>query len=179
MNDQAPAMHYVCTREQARELVQAHDIFWVSNCGCREEMSCRHSRLDVCLIFISSDPGSGSGKKQVSRAFVEGIFQEAEARHLVTRPFRDTTRRVTDGICFCCSECCGYFRDPTERCDPGSLIENTALDSCSQCGACTDVCFFGARQWVGGGLVLNREQCYGCGLCLDVCPERCIRMVER
>jgi Pyruvate/2-oxoacid:ferredoxin oxidoreductase delta subunit len=179
MSEQQPAMHYVCTHEQARELVQAHDRFWVSNCGCREEQGCRHSRLDVCLIFNPSDPGSGSGKKEVSRAFVEGILQEAEARHLVTRPFRDETRQVTDGICFCCNECCGYFRDPAERCDVGSLIESTDLDACSQCDACTDVCFFGARQWVDGTLVLNRDKCYGCGLCRDVCTEEYIRMVER
>jgi len=30
------AMHYVCTHEKARQLVQTQQRFWVSNCGCRE-----------------------------------------------------------------------------------------------------------------------------------------------
>jgi hypothetical protein len=75
--------------------------------------------MDVCLIFNPDDPGSGSGKKEVTLTEVMGIVQEAEEKHLVARPYRDKTRTVTDGICFCCDDCCGYFLDPSERCDKG------------------------------------------------------------
>lgn len=173
-------MHYVCTHEAARELVRAHNQFWVSNCGCREDRGhCARSRMDVCLIFTESDPGSGSGKKEITLKEVEEIFLEAQGKHLVTRPFRNQAKTDTEGICFCCDDCCGYFLDPNEKCDKGTLVEETTLDECSHCGACTEVCYFNARKMNIEKLEINHNNCYGCGLCVDVCPESCIEMVPR
>jgi len=43
----ARALHYVCTHDEARRLIAAHDRFWVSNCGCRESRAaCNRSRID-------------------------------------------------------------------------------------------------------------------------------------
>ena len=174
-------MHYVCTRAQARKLAEPVSKFWVSNCGCREGgPGCKRSRIDVCLIFSESDPGSGTGRHEVSREFVEGIFKEAEEKHLVTRPFRNPEdKTVTDGICFCCDDCCGYFKDEDEKCDKGSLIELTDMNACTQCGNCVGVCYFHARDMLNGELKIDRDKCYGCGLCQHVCPADCIKMVER
>ena len=66
-----------------------------------------------------------------------------------------------------------------EICDKGTLIENTTMEECNQCGECEEVCFFGARKMDDGELSLNREECYGCGLCIDVCPTECIEMFPR
>lgn len=174
------AMHYVCTREKAWELAKAHKRFWVSNCGCRESRGqCARSRMDVCLMFTESDPGSGSGKREVTLKEVADIFREAKTNHLVTRPFRNETRTDTDGICFCCDDCCGYFLNPTEKCDKGALIESTDIDACELCGTCAQVCYFKAREVNSTGMSVNRLRCYGCGLCADVCPEGCIEMVPR
>lgn len=35
-NEPEPSFHYISTREEARKIIDAHDRFWVSNCGCRE-----------------------------------------------------------------------------------------------------------------------------------------------
>ena len=174
------AMHYVCTNERAQDLIKAHDRFWVSNCGCRESRKqCARSRVDVCLMFNPDDPGRGSGKREVSLADVMGILQEARAKHLVARPFRNQARTDTDGICFCCDDCCGYFLDPSERCDKGELIAATDFDLCSHCGACVAVCYFNARKMNENELMVEYELCYGCGLCIASCPENCIQMVSR
>jgi len=174
------SLHYVCTREEARELIKPVTRFWVSNCGCREERGkCERSRIDLCLIFAEGDPGSGSGKHEISRAELEAIFQEAEAKHLVTRPFRNEARTATDGICFCCDDCCGYFLNRDEVCDKGKFGEQTDSERCTDCEVCVDVCFFGARKMTDGKLVVAGGGCYGCGLCQDVCPEDCIAMVAR
>ena len=183
MNGQEPAFHYVCTREQAWGLVEGQDRFWVSNCGCREgrEEGCRRSRMDLCLMFRGDIAGSGgSGKREVSLEDVRGFFREAQKKHLVTRPYRDEeTKTRVDGICFCCDDCCGYFIGEDEVCDKGDLIEKTDLASCTHCGLCADVCYFGARRMRDGRLAVNREHCYGCGLCVDVCPAECIEMDAR
>jgi Pyruvate/2-oxoacid:ferredoxin oxidoreductase delta subunit len=177
MSDTELAMHYVCTHERAAELIGERSRFWVSNCGCRESRGqCARSRMDVCLIFDPDDPGSGPAKHEIGRAEAEAILDEARSKQLVTRPWRDEARTATTGICFCCDDCCGYFLDPTERCDKGELAAVTDLSLCTDCGVCVEVCYFGARTMAGGGLTLDAAQCYGCGLCVAICPEECIDM---
>lgn len=183
-----PSFHYICTRKEAKEKIGAHERFFISNCGCREGgPGCERSRMDVCLFFDDAEmQGTGSGWKEVDRAFVEGILVEAAEKHLVTRPFRYNEDRIRDqGVCFCCDDCCGYFKGDEWGCDPGIYIEQTDMNACTLCGECEKVCYFGARKIIDGKLEITREKndecygCAGCGLCLDVCPEDCIRMVER
>jgi hypothetical protein len=139
MCDNKTPLHYVCTWDEASQLINSHDSFWVCDCGCRErkEGGCHRSRHDVCLMFTHDNAASGSNKHQLTRAEAEAIMVEARTKYLVTRPFRDeSTRTVTEGICFCCDDCCGYFLDPTEVCDKGQFIEQTDMEACTQCGEC-------------------------------------------
>jgi Pyruvate/2-oxoacid:ferredoxin oxidoreductase delta subunit len=174
-------IHYVCTHEKARELVDSHTRFWVSNCGCREARKvCGRSRMDVCLMFSGESAASGSGKKEIASDGAQAILAEARAKNLVARPFRDEGRTSTDGICFCCDDCYGYFLSPDEKCGKGELVAETDLDTCTHCGACTDLCYFKARSLdENGKLSVDADACYGCGLCRTACPEDCIQMVER
>ena len=171
------AMHYVCTHERARQLVDAQEHFWVSNCGCRESRGgCARSRMDLCLMFTADDPGSGSGKREITWSQAAAILDEAADKFLVARPWRNDDRSATIGICFCCDDCCGYFLDPSERCDKGDLVAQTDLDACTHCAACADVCYFHARAMAGEKLTVAPQRCYGCGLCMAVCPQDCIHM---
>jgi Pyruvate/2-oxoacid:ferredoxin oxidoreductase delta subunit len=180
MSDQQIPIHYVATHDEALELIRKHDRVWVSNCGCRERHGkCERSRMDVCLMFGEDTEGSGSGKKEIRLAEVVGILNEAKAKHLVARPFRNETRTETEGVCFCCDDCCAYFLDPREKCDQGKMIENTDFESCDQCDICIDVCHFGARKISDGVMAVDQDKCYGCGLCADVCPPKCVEMVKR
>jgi ferredoxin len=173
-------MHYVCTNERALDLIKEHNQFWVSNCGCRENRErCARSRIDVCLIFNPENPGSGTNRKEVSLADVMGILQEARDKHLVARPYRNNDGTDTDGICFCCDDCCDYFLNPGEICAKGDRIEETDFGVCNNCEACVDVCYFNARKMDLNELLVENELCYGCGLCAGVCPENCIQMVLR
>ena len=178
------AFHFVCTRDEAKEIVKRFDRYWVNNCGCREERggNCARSRMDLCLVLREDIQGSGgSGRKEISRAELDKIFREAEEKHLVIRPFRnDKDRTKTEGICFCCDDCCWHFLNPDQHeCDKGRFIEKTDYKSCTNCGECVEVCFFKAKKMEDEELKVNRDECYGCGLCVDVCPEGCIEMVPR
>ena len=174
-------MHYVCTHDEAQKLIAAQDKFWVSNCGCRESKGhCSRSRIDVCLVFKSDIGASGSGLKEMSPAEVSAIMEEAKNKHLVTRPFRNMKEQSeTEGICFCCDDCCGYFNDPNEISDKGKFIAAIDEESCAQCGDCVEVCYSKARDFSGGELLYDSDNCYGCGLCAQVCPEKCIEMAVR
>ena len=182
MPDTGKQMHFVCTREELKQVVDKLQRFWVQNCGCREDRGgCKRSRTDVCLTWVESSEGSGgSGRREVSRKEVMAILKAAKEKHLVTRPFRDfETRTTVEGSCFCCDDCCGYFADPTEKCDRGQSVELTRTEGCTDCGKCVDVCYFKARRMVDGRLLVVHEDCYGCGLCRDVCTAGCIEMVPR
>jgi len=181
MAETNPAFHYVCTRGQAWDLVKGRERFWVSNCDCRESRGgCKRSRMDLCLQFRGETAAQGSNKHEITLAEVEEIFREAERKRLVTRPFRcEDDLTVTDGICFCCDDCCGYFLNREERCDKDVCIELTDMKLCTHCGICEEVCYFRARRMDGDTLAVNREECYGCGLCEHVCPEDCIQMTPR
>lgn len=97
------------------------------------------------------------------------------------RPFRDMdTRTETEGICFCCDDCCDYFAaENPNPCDKGLYIAQTDEELCNHCGSCEDFCYFGARSFDGEYLDVNRDECYGCGVCVGICPEEAISMVLR
>ncbi len=174
------AFHFVCTRDEARKIINKHRQFWVSNCGCRENKGkCNRSRIDVCLYFRDDITNFGSSFHKAKKSEVNEILQEAKDKYLVTRPFRDEKNmRRTGGICFCCDDCCEYFVKPGQKCDKGKFIERTNRSKCSNCGTCVDVCYFKARD-INDKLKINRRKCYGCGLCIDVCPSKCIEMKRR
>jgi hypothetical protein len=91
------ACHSVCTLEAARRLAEDAGLFWVSNCGCREDGDgCSRSRMDVCLLPNKDFPPTGSGFRKVDWSHVEDILEEGREKHLVTRPFRneDDTARI-------------------------------------------------------------------------------------
>jgi NAD-dependent dihydropyrimidine dehydrogenase PreA subunit len=174
-------LHYVCTRPEAWDLAREHDRFWVCRCGCRAGRGgCARSGVEVCLQFAAVTAANPLGLREISLDEVGDILREVEEKRLVPRPFRDyETRTRTEGICFCCDDCCGYFLNPEETCDRGAFVESTDLSGCNDCLACVEVCHFGARAADGGTLRLRRDECYGCGLCADVCPTGCVSLVPR
>ncbi len=175
-----PALHFVCTLEEAKSLIDRHKKYWVSKCNCREHRGpCKRSRADVCLQFADHTVADGPGKRTISKEEAYAIIGEAKEKHLVPRPFRTGDRSGIDGICFCCDDCCGYFLGLHEPCDKGMFIERTDTAACIDCGVCAGVCYFGARDAKGEVLKVDREKCYGCGVCLDACAMKAITMVPR
>ncbi len=173
-------MHYVCTIDEAKELISKHDKFWICNCGCRETgPGCQQSRTDVCLMFSYEGGASGSNPHEISSAEVDELLHEAVEKKLVARPFRNSDFTDTDGICFCCQDCCGYFLDGSERCNKGKLVEKTDINLCINCGMCIQSCYFGVRSIENGLAVIDNEHCYGCGLCKSECPVQGISLAER
>lgn len=175
------AFHYVCRLQEARQLIEDNRRFWVVECGCRKERGskCRSERHDICLWFHGQMGESFGPAREISRHDAMNLVRLSEREHLVNRPFRgEKDRSVTEGICFCCDDCCYYFTKPGEKCDKGDFVEKTDLDNCGACGTCVEVCYFNARRLDDDKLLVDRDKCYGCALCVDVCPDECIDMAK-
>jgi ferredoxin len=176
-------LHYVATYREAAELIRAHDRLWLARCGCRASRRpgerCSRSREEVCVWFRPDVPMM-SKVRPMSWPEAEHLLEEAREALLVPRPFRDdATRTETDGVCFCCDDCCSYFLDPDEPCDAGAMIATLDREACTACGDCVEVCRFGARTLFAERLVVADASCAGCGLCVDVCSAGCVAMVAR
>lgn len=174
-------VHYVCTYQEAKKLIEERNEFWISNCGCRQrnKKGCNKSGTEFCLSFTDSAISLGKSKIITTKEKVRLILNEALNCKLVPRPFRDANRVETDGLCFCCDDCCYYFLDSNEICDMGKFVEKTDMSKCNHCGICEDVCYFNARNIKKGQLYINHKQCYGCGLCVQSCPVNCVQMIKR
>lgn len=176
-------LHYVATYGEAEALIKAHERLWLARCGCRASRRpgerCARSRDEVCVWFRPDVPMM-SKVRPMTWAEAAQLLAEAREARLVPRPFRDdATRTETDGVCFCCDDCCSYFLDRHEPCDPGAMIATLDRAACSGCGDCVEVCLFGARALEHERLTVDDARCAGCGLCVEVCAAGCIEMVAR
>ncbi|NLB72494.1 MAG: 4Fe-4S binding protein [Firmicutes bacterium] len=59
-------------------------------------------------------------------------------------------------------------------------LKKATLDpaKCNNCGACVDVCRFGAIASHDGIVKIEPISCEGCGVCYRVCPNQAIRMED-
>lgn len=52
-------------------------------------------------------------------------------------------------------------------------------DACAGCGACAEICPFGALGRSGDRVRLAPERCWGCGICRSVCSLGALNLVDR
>jgi ferredoxin len=179
--------HTVCTYDEARAAIEAHEEIFVNNCFCRTPAHdgkanweyCGHP-LETCMGFHRPDPADDQYEyRQISQ-------KEALALHTEWMKQGNLFRFMEDErwICFCCSCGCMWFRDQEgnrvqDTCDKSAWIEKTDSDLCNLCGLCLDVCAYDARSIEGTEMLVNSGQCWGCSACEYVCPEGAIEMIGR
>jgi electron transport complex protein RnfB len=171
--------HFVCTHQEAEELIRAQAELWISDCGCRASAKdkCR-SRTDLCLAFFKEPVSGGANLRPAKLADALEVLAETDRHHLVTRPFTDGAGKVK-GMCICCDCHCDYFHDPSlaGSCAPGRFVAVSDEATCDGCGVCVPVCYFGARSKEGA--LVDSARCAGCGLCVEVCPAGATAMEKR
>ena len=74
-----------------------------------------------------------------------------------------------------------FLRPVIRRAETASLEIPVVADpaACSGCGACRELCQFGAVTVMAGKPLVFPEMCHGCGGCLAVCPTGSLRAGAR
>lgn len=176
-----------------RFIEQAHTLWIMDRCLCRDAAGCQDYPLDLGCLFLGEaaagiNPALG---RPVSRAEAREHMRrcrEAGLVHMVGRNKLDTLwlgvgpgqRLLT--ICNCCPCCCLWRVLPHIAPEIGAKV--TAMpgvsvragEGCTGCGTCARVCFVQAVTVVDGRAVVG-EGCRGCGRCVEACPQGAMELV--
>lgn len=179
--------HRVCTYAEAEAALRKHKDIYVNDCFCRGPAKAGKTKYPYCGHPVETCMGFQKPEGDPPPyAFRRIQRMEAMAR------FEDWKRqghffRFMEGenwICFCCACGCGWFRDKDgnrvkDPCAKSAWIESTDLAKCTVCGACVQICAYGARTVDGGKMRVKASLCHGCSACEYACPEGAISMAPR
>ena len=120
------------------------------------------------LVAIASGKG-GTGKTTVAAALA-AIWSQA-----LLRPLTVVDLDVEEPNLHL------FLRPVIRRAETASLEIPVVADpaACSDCGACRELCQFGAVTVMAGKPLVFPEMCHGCGGCLAVCPTGSLRAGSR
>ncbi len=181
------AKKVILAYEQIDEIIEAHTIFAVTNCICRQEMrlidhDCGKP-LETCMAFDSAANffvNDGRGR-YISREEALSIIRKAEESGLVLQPGNDQT---PGNLCMCCGCCCGALRMIKMNPHPARIVSSPFVatldqETCAGCGTCLDRCQMDALTLPGWTAELDQERCIGCGLCVTSCPSEALSLVRK
>ena len=172
--------------ERARDIILKNpDHIAVIDCPCRKGMAQHCEPMDVCMIV--GEPFVGfvlehqtDSSRQISAAEARQILEDENRRgHVSHAFFKDAVLNRFYAICNCCSCCCGALkaqRNGTSMVISSGYVSRVDQESCVLCGACVEVCQFGAMS-INGKLAIDEALCMGCGVCVNHCPNGALSLV--
>ena len=93
---------------------------------------------------------------------------------------------LIEAICNCEKRYCTYWRNRfmsgvPEYVRRGHSIGRVDPLKCTTCGACVEMCQFGAIHYsrTGDSVDIDPVNCFGCGICRSACSHDAIEMVSR
>jgi ferredoxin len=181
-------LEYVIPYARARDIVLKNpDHIVVLDCPCRAARSHPCEPLDVCLIvgepfasFVAEHHPQRSRWVTPEEA-VEILRAESERGHVHHAFFKDAMLERFYAICNCCACCCGAMQAHqvgVPMLAPSGYVCRGDAALCIACGACVDVCQFGALSLGEGAIAVDDDACMGCGVCISKCAQDALSLVR-
>jgi ferredoxin len=174
-------LEHVIPYALARDIILQHpDHIVVLECPCRSARATPCLPLDVCLIVgepfasFALEHQAKRSRRITSGEAVEILTAEHARGHVHHAFFKDAMLGRFYAICNCCSCCCAAMhaqRNGVPMLAASGYISRSNPDLCIGCGACADLCQFGAISIVDGLSVIDAAACMGCGVCVDLCEQ--------
>jgi ferredoxin len=172
----------------ARDIVMREpDHIVALECPCRSVRKDPCLPLDVCLIigepfasFVAEHHPEKSRWITPQEA-VDVLRAERDRGHVHHAFFKDAMLHRFYAICNCCPCCCGAmqaFGSGTPMLAPSGYVSTVDEARCVDCGACAEVCPFGALSMEDGALVIDDDACMGCGVCVAKCPQEALSLSQ-
>lgn len=171
--------------QKAREIILKNpDHIAVIDCPCRAARENPCLPMDVCLVIgepfasfvIEHQP---KRSRWITSAEAQQILIEEDRRgHVHHAFFKDAMLGRFYAICNCCSCCCAALqaqRNGTPMLASSGYTARLDKSVCIQCGACIEVCSFGAIT-NQEEMVIDAAKCMGCGVCVNHCPTNAIQL---
>ena len=120
--------------------------------------------------------------EEVSKGKALKILKKSEDDGLVHKAFHNALdpEKELDGMCSCCSCCCGtfdiHYKGGIPLMSIASYLAKVDGDNCIGCGTCVEKCNAKAIELIENTAMIDEERCIGCGLCAHHCPEEAITM---
>jgi ferredoxin len=174
-------LEHVIPYALARDIVLHNPEHIVAlECPCRSSRANPCLPLDVCLIvgepfasFVLEHHAARS--RAISPDEAAQILSKEHARgHVQHAFFKDAMLGRFYAICNCCSCCCGALsahRHGVPMLASSGYVCRSDIALCIECGACAELCQFGAITTSDGPAVVDAALCMGCGVCVDQCPQ--------
>lgn len=170
----------------ARKIILDYPLDVVAyECACRKVSPHPCSPSQVCMVIgkpltdftIEHHPKKS---KRLTQQEALDLLDEARRRGCVhTAWFKDAVFERFYAICNCCKCCCAGLKAMNTYGIPmvlssGYVCRRNEL-ICAHCGACREVCPFGA---VNESFEIIYERCMGCGVCVSKCKKNA-KFLER
>ena len=177
--------------QEVLALLSRSKVTGISTCYCRDTQR-KHSSAPNCNHPINTCIHIGFGKSlreipyksenlvKVTKSEIRHLLEECDQRGLVHQIIFFPNPSFYYVVCNCCPCCCvvmnKFLKGGSPQMIKSDFIAETNLDMCSDCGICSKWCYFGARIYKHGSLILKPENCFGCGICISKCPENAISL---
>jgi ferredoxin len=173
---------------RARDIILQHpDHIAVLECPCRASRPEPCQPLDVCLVigepfasFVVEHHPRRSRWITPEEA-VDILRAEEERGHVHHAFFKDAMLDRFYAICNCCACCCGAMhahRNGTPMLASSGYVSQVDAERCVGCGACVDLCQFGALSMEDGTAVVDAVACMGCGVCASHCAYEAVSLMR-
>ena len=177
------SLQWVLPTQQVLEILRNSRSFALAKCLCRKKQKRCDNPLEVCFYTndVADKMVTQGAARRVSLQEAVETLKLANEHGLVHLTIYNPEQHVY-ALCSCCECCCHdiEFMQKLGRPDLVAHADYVAVldtDACTECGACTERCVFGARSGEPGAVMFDQDKCYGCGLCVSTCGSHATRMV--